>query len=99
MASEASSSYREQTHTRDRVILQDYGQFLNSTTTSVVLPTPKKEGTKADRLQATYDLFQAVNWAKYTGDFLVNAIVVDFSSVGGSSRLAISLASKWQSIP
>ncbi|KAK0747313.1 hypothetical protein B0T21DRAFT_279239 [Apiosordaria backusii] len=84
MASETSNRYRERTHTRDRVIIQDYGQFLDSTTTSLVLPTHKKEGTKADRLQATYDLFKAVNWAKYSGGLLVNEITVDFSSVGGS---------------
>ncbi|KLU90411.1 TKL protein kinase [Magnaporthiopsis poae ATCC 64411] len=86
MASETSNRYRERarTHTHDRVIIQDYGQFVNPTTTSLVLPRPKnEEETKADRLQATWGLFQAVNWAMFSGNLLVDTPTVDFSSMPG----------------
>jgi serine/threonine protein kinase len=84
MASESSSTYRQPVYTRDRFIIQDYGQFLNSATASVVLPTQEKKETKSDRLQATNDLFEAVTWAKFSGSLLFNAHCVDFSALGGS---------------
>jgi serine/threonine protein kinase len=84
MASEKSSSYREPTNTRDRVLIQDYGQYLDSTTRSLAIPTKGKEDTKKERLLATYDLFQTVNWAKFSGKLLVNNITADFSALGGS---------------
>ncbi|KAL8366636.1 hypothetical protein RB595_010478 [Gaeumannomyces hyphopodioides] len=88
MASETSSNrYRERTHTHthSRVMIQDYGQFVNTKTASLVLPRPKEgEDTKADRLQATWDLFQAVNWAKSSGNPFAYIPTVDFSSARGS---------------
>jgi serine/threonine protein kinase len=85
MASKTSTSDRERTYTRDRVIIQDYGQYLDLTTRSLALPAQTgAEETKADRLQATYDLFEAVNFAKFSGELRVNNITVDFSALGGS---------------
>ncbi|KAL8399971.1 hypothetical protein RB594_000394 [Gaeumannomyces avenae] len=84
MASETSSNrHRERTctNTYSRVMKQDYGQFVNPTTTNLVSPWPKKEEeTKADRLQAKWDLSQAVN---SIGGSLVNNRTVDFPSEGG----------------
>ncbi|KAF5699327.1 serine threonine kinase [Fusarium mundagurra] len=83
MTSEPSNNYSGRAHTRDHII-QDYGRFLDSATISLELPTAKHDETEIDRLQVTYDLFEAVNWAKYSGDLLLNAISLDFSAIGGS---------------
>ena len=83
MASDLSNSYRAHTYTLDGVIIQSYGQFLNSATTSLVMPRHTKEDNKSDRLQITYDLFHAVSWAKFSGNLLFNAFSVDFSALGG----------------
>ncbi|KAL8371964.1 hypothetical protein RB595_001667 [Gaeumannomyces hyphopodioides] len=88
MASGTSSNrYRERTHTHThgRGMIQDYDQFVNPTITSLVLPRPKEEeDTKADRLQTAWDLFQAVSWARSSGNLRAKTATVDFSSERGS---------------
>ncbi|UPK92023.1 hypothetical protein LCI18_002958 [Fusarium solani-melongenae] len=85
MASRSSRNYRERTHTRDPVIIQDYGQFLNSATASLLLPTDRRRETEFSRVQVTYELFQAVVVAKYVGDTPGSPLSGDFSTFGGTS--------------
>ncbi|KAM0429270.1 hypothetical protein ACHAPT_006484 [Fusarium lateritium] len=85
MTSESSYSYRERTHTRDCVIIQDHGPFLNPATAGLVLPTDTREETDPGRLQVTHDLFEAVTMANYSGGLRFNDFGGDFSALGGSS--------------
>ncbi|KAL8304166.1 hypothetical protein RB597_004554 [Gaeumannomyces tritici] len=90
MASETSSNrYRQRAHTHahtyDRLLNQDYGQIINPTTTSLVLPRPKKEEeTKTDRFQAIWNLFQVVNYVKAHRHMINQPLMGEFSSEGGS---------------